>query len=173
VERVRDQYVDEDLSLEAHKEVNSDASAAPTYPTLLDTRSSEHVVSHTESLHLDTIHSKAAPNSAVRPTKRLKSESTEASTSNSNDIFASTNQRGSPSEDEAATFQALPNKGAVHVYEKMNKEGFKLIGSFVTVKRAAEFLGVNSEEITKIKNSGTIFRERYRFPSQITQKMKG
>ena len=69
-ERVRDHYVDEDLSLVAHKELDSDASAAPTDSTLLDTTSSEHVVSPTGSLYLDIIHSVAAPDAAARPTKR-------------------------------------------------------------------------------------------------------
>jgi len=159
VERVRDHYVDEDLSHAAHKEVDSGASAAPSDPTLLDSTLSEHTISPIGSLHLDTTYSKITPDADARPTKRQKSDSTEASTWTTNDEFAPSSERSSPSEHEPDTFQALPNQGAVHIYEETNKEGFKLIGSFITVKRAAEFSGVRSKEITKVKNSGTIFRE--------------
>lgn len=48
----------------------------------------------------------------------------------------------------------------VDVYEKCSSEGFKLIGSFVSVRRAGKFLGMGISTITKYMNSGTIYKDR-------------
>lgn len=54
----------------------------------------------------------------------------------------------------------------VDVYEKCSSEGFKLIGSFVSVRRAGKFLGMGISTITKYMNSGTIYKDRYKFSSR-------
>ena len=52
---------------------------------------------------------------------------------------------------------------SVNVYEKCDKEGFKLIGSFVSARRAAKFLDMSGSTVIRYMNSGAIFKERYKF----------
>jgi group I intron endonuclease len=52
---------------------------------------------------------------------------------------------------------------SVNVYEKTDKEGFKLIGSFVSARRAAKFLDMSGSTVIKYINSGAIFKDRYKF----------
>ena len=51
----------------------------------------------------------------------------------------------------------------VDILEKCDSEGFKLIGSFVSIRRAAKFLGISSNTIRIYINSGEIFKNRYKF----------
>jgi len=46
---------------------------------------------------------------------------------------------------------------------RLRTEGFKLIGSFVSRRRAAKFLGISSNTIRIYINSGEIFKDRYKF----------
>lgn len=55
---------------------------------------------------------------------------------------------------------------SVDVYEKCDKEGFKLIGSFVSARRAGKFLEISGSTIIKYINSGAIFKDRYKFSSK-------
>lgn len=68
----------------------------------------------------------------------------------------------------AETFlqMSLAKGSSVNIYEKCDKEGFKLIGCFISIRKAANFLGVSTSTVTRYKNSGEIFKERYRFSSQ-------
>ena len=52
---------------------------------------------------------------------------------------------------------------SVNLYEKYDKEGFKLIGSFVSARRAGKFLGISGSTILKYMKSGTIIKDRYKF----------
>jgi hypothetical protein len=54
----------------------------------------------------------------------------------------------------------------VNVYEKWDSSGFKLIGSFVSARRAAIFLDLSKSTILKYKNSGAIYKDRYKFSSK-------
>jgi group I intron endonuclease len=54
----------------------------------------------------------------------------------------------------------------VNIYEKFSSKGFKLIGSFVSARRAGKFLGISGSTIIKYKNSGGIFKDRYKFSSK-------
>ena len=54
----------------------------------------------------------------------------------------------------------------VNIYEKFSSEGFKLIGCFVSARRAAKFLGISGSTVIKYKNSGEIFKNRYKFSSK-------
>jgi hypothetical protein len=54
----------------------------------------------------------------------------------------------------------------VNIYEKCSAEGFKLIGSFVSARRAGLFLGISGSTITKYVQSGQIYKERYKFSSK-------
>jgi group I intron endonuclease len=54
----------------------------------------------------------------------------------------------------------------VNIYEKCSSEGFKLIGSFVSARRAGKFLDISGSTIIKYMNSGEIFKERYKFSSK-------
>jgi len=65
------------------------------------------------------------------------------------------------------------NKGyLVHIHEKCNSEGFKLIGSFVSIRRAAKFLEISSNTIRLYINSGKIFKNRYKFTGQRSSSTK-
>ena len=51
----------------------------------------------------------------------------------------------------------------VNIHEKCDLEGFKLIGSFVSIRKAAKFLGLSGNTIRLYINSGEIFKDRYKF----------
>jgi group I intron endonuclease len=55
---------------------------------------------------------------------------------------------------------------SVNIYEKCDSEGFKLIGSFVSIRRAAKFLDISSNSIKLYINSGKIFKDRYKFTGE-------
>jgi len=54
----------------------------------------------------------------------------------------------------------------VYIYEKFSSEGFNLIGSFVSARRAGKFLGISGSTVLKYMNSGEIFKDRYKFSSK-------
>jgi group I intron endonuclease len=54
----------------------------------------------------------------------------------------------------------------VNIYEKLSSEGFKLIGCFVSARRAAKFLDISGSTVIKYMNSGQIFKDRYKFSSK-------
>nr|ATI20566.1 endonuclease [Ophiognomonia clavigignenti-juglandacearum] len=58
------------------------------------------------------------------------------------------------------------SQSPVNIYEKCSGEGFKLIGSFVSARRAGNFLGISGSTIIKYRNSGAIFKDRYKFSSR-------
>ena len=51
----------------------------------------------------------------------------------------------------------------VQIYEKCNSEGFQLIGNFVSIRKAANFLGISANTVRLYINSGEIFKDRYKF----------
>jgi len=51
----------------------------------------------------------------------------------------------------------------IYIYEKCASNGFKLTGSFVSIRRAAKFLNISSNTITRYINSGVIFKDKYKF----------
>jgi group I intron endonuclease len=52
---------------------------------------------------------------------------------------------------------------SVDIFEKCDLEGFKLIGSFISIRRAAKFLEISPNTVKLYINSGEIFKNRYRF----------
>lgn len=52
-----------------------------------------------------------------------------------------------------------------YVYEKTDLEGFKLIGSFVSARRAAKFLDMSGTTVIKYMKSGEVFKNIYKFSS--------
>lgn len=58
-------------------------------------------------------------------------------------------------------------RSAVYIYERCTKKRFKLIGSFLSPKRAASLLGVSKKIIIKYKNSGLVYEFGYKFRSNI------
>jgi hypothetical protein len=54
----------------------------------------------------------------------------------------------------------------VNIYEKCSSEGFKLIASFVSARRAGKFLDISGSTVIRYMNSGEIFKERYKFSSK-------
>lgn len=54
----------------------------------------------------------------------------------------------------------------VNIYEKVSSEGFKLIGSFISARRAAIFLNISGSTVIRYMNSGEIFKNRYKFSSK-------
>ena len=53
----------------------------------------------------------------------------------------------------------------VNIYEKSSSKGFELIGSFVSARRAAKFLGISGSTVIRYMQSGAIFKDRYKFSS--------
>lgn len=60
----------------------------------------------------------------------------------------------------------------VYVYEKCDSKGFQLIGSFISIRKAANFLGISPNTVRLYINSGEIFKDRYKFigPSALLRK---
>jgi group I intron endonuclease len=58
----------------------------------------------------------------------------------------------------------------VNIYEKYTSADgaseFRLIGSFVSARRAGKFLNISGSTIIRYMNSGTIFKDRYKFSSK-------
>ena len=54
---------------------------------------------------------------------------------------------------------------SVDILEKCDSEGFKLIGSFVSIRKAAKFLEISANTVKLYINSGKIFKNRYKFVS--------
>jgi group I intron endonuclease len=54
----------------------------------------------------------------------------------------------------------------VNIYEKFSSEGFNLIGTFVSARRAGKFLNISGSSIKKYMNSGEIYKYRYKFSSK-------
>jgi group I intron endonuclease len=69
------------------------------------------------------------------------------------------------SEDTKLKMSAVSGK-PVYIYEKFSSEGFNLIGSFVSARRAGKFLGISGSTVIKYRNSGDIFKDRYKFSSK-------
>lgn len=68
--------------------------------------------------------------------------------------------------EETKLIMSTKRGNLVNIYEKCSSEGFKLIGSFVSARRAAKFLEISGSTIRKYVNSGAIFKERYKFSSK-------
>ena len=59
------------------------------------------------------------------------------------------------------------NRGnPVNIYEKCSSEGFELIGSFVSARRAGKFLDISGSTVVRYMKSGAIFKDRYKFSSK-------
>ena len=54
----------------------------------------------------------------------------------------------------------------VNIYEKCTSEGFQLIGSFVSARRAGKFLGISGSTILSYIKSKKVFKDRYKFSSK-------
>lgn len=70
--------------------------------------------------------------------------------------------------DETKLKMSVIRGNPVIIYEKCSSDSkeFKIIGSFVSVRRASKFLGISSTTVMKYINSGEIFKERYKFLSK-------
>ena len=54
----------------------------------------------------------------------------------------------------------------VYIHEKNYSNELKWIGTFISMKRAAKFLGISGNTVRLYVNSGKIFKERYKFSSK-------
>lgn len=56
----------------------------------------------------------------------------------------------------------------VNVYERCDslEGGFKLIGSFVSARKAGEFLSISHSTVRKYKDTDEIFKDKYKFSSK-------
>jgi group I intron endonuclease len=68
--------------------------------------------------------------------------------------------------DETKIKMSTKHGNPVNIYEKCSLEGFKLIGSFVSARRAAKFLEISGSTVIRYMNSGEIFKDRYKFSSK-------
>lgn len=53
----------------------------------------------------------------------------------------------------------------INIYEKFSN-GFKLIGSFVSAIKAGIFLGTSGSTVIRYRNSGNIYKDRYKITSE-------
>lgn len=60
---------------------------------------------------------------------------------------------------------SLKRGNPVNVYEKDSGE-FSLIGSFVSTRKAANFLNISPGTVTKYMQSGTLFKDKYKFSTR-------
>ena len=58
------------------------------------------------------------------------------------------------------------SRNPVNIYEKCSLEGFKLIGSFVSARRAGKFLDISGSTVIRYMNSGKIYKDKYKFSSK-------
>lgn len=68
--------------------------------------------------------------------------------------------------EETKLLMSTKRGNPINVYEKCSSEGFKLIGSFVSARRAGKFLDISGSTIIKYMKSGAIFKDRYKFSSK-------
>lgn len=54
----------------------------------------------------------------------------------------------------------------VYIYEKCTSDGYKLIGSFVSARRAGKFLGISGSTILSYMKSRMVFKDIYKFSSK-------
>nr|YP_010833308.1 GIY-YIG endonuclease [Agaricus bitorquis]WFG54055.1 GIY-YIG endonuclease [Agaricus bitorquis] len=68
--------------------------------------------------------------------------------------------------DETLLKMSIVRGNPLNIYEKCSDEGFKLIGSFVSTRRAANFLEISHSTVRRYMNSGEIFKDRYKFSTK-------
>ena len=68
--------------------------------------------------------------------------------------------------DETKLKMSAKKGNPVNIYEKCSSEEFKLIGSFISARRAGKFLEMSGSTVIKYMNSGAIYKHRYKFSSQ-------
>jgi len=68
--------------------------------------------------------------------------------------------------EETKLLMSTKSGNPVNIYEKCSFEGFKLIGSFVSARRAGKFLEISGSTVIKYMKSGAIFKDRYKFSSK-------
>jgi group I intron endonuclease len=68
--------------------------------------------------------------------------------------------------EETKLLMSTKRGNPVKIYEKCSSEGFKLIGSFVSARRAGKFLEISGSTIIRYMKSGAIFKDRYKFSSR-------
>ncbi|KAF2647135.1 hypothetical protein K491DRAFT_615086 [Lophiostoma macrostomum CBS 122681] len=67
--------------------------------------------------------------------------------------------------EETKLLMSTKRGNPVNVYEKCSSEGFKLIGGFVSARRASNFLDISGSTVVRYMKSGAIFKDRYKFSS--------
>ncbi len=68
--------------------------------------------------------------------------------------------------EETKLLMSTKRGNPVNIYEKCSTEGFKLIGSFVSARKAGKFLDISGSTILKYIKSGEVFKDRYKFSSK-------
>lgn len=79
---------------------------------------------------------------------------------------ASASLAGRKYSEETKLLMSSKRGNPVNIYEKCTEEGFKLIGSFVSARRAGKFLDISGSTIIKYIKSGAVFKDRYKFSSK-------
>ena len=68
--------------------------------------------------------------------------------------------------EETKLLMSTKRGNPVNIYEKCSSEGFELIGSFVSARRAGKFLDISGSTVVRYMKSGAIFKDRYKFSSK-------
>ena len=65
--------------------------------------------------------------------------------------------------EETKALLSLKHGNPVNLYEKNYTGEFSLIGSFVSVRKAAKFLDISAGTVTRYMQSGKLFKDKYKF----------
>lgn len=67
--------------------------------------------------------------------------------------------------EETKALMSQKHGNPVNVYEKASGK-FSLIGSFVSIRKAAQFLGISAGTVTRHMQSGKLFKDKYKFSTR-------
>lgn len=68
--------------------------------------------------------------------------------------------------EETKALISLKHWNPVNLYEKNSTGEFSLIGSFVSVRKAAKFLDISAGTVTRYMQSGKLFKDKYKFSTR-------
>ena len=68
--------------------------------------------------------------------------------------------------EETKLLMSSKHGSLVNIFERCEKQDFKLIGSFVSARRAGKFLEISGSTVISYMRSGAVFKDRYKFSSK-------
>jgi hypothetical protein len=68
--------------------------------------------------------------------------------------------------EETRALLSIKHGNPVNLYEKNYDGKFSLIGSFVSIRKAAKFLDISAGTVTRYMQSGKLFKDKYKFSTR-------